>query len=140
MKFVRYIVKIPTEENNTYTEFIFDNQKDLCEKLNISITSLYSLIQGTFKATQSKTHHLDGVIIERHPVYCEKTLTAMQNKEKREKLKEEKLQTKNDNKLMKEQIKEQKALQKLQEEENKKNEINRKRNELLSNLKIIASN
>lgn len=148
MKFVRYIVKIPTEEKNTYTEFIFDNQKDLCEKLNISITSLYSLIQGTFKATHSKTQHLEGVIIERHPVYCEKTLTALQNKEKKEKLKEENLQKKNESKLMKEQIKqhvkeqikEQKALQKLQEEENKKNEINRKRNELLSNLKIIASN
>ncbi len=140
MKFVRYILKIPTEENNTYTEFIFDNQKELCEKLNISITSLYALIQGTFKATHSKTQHLEGVIIERQPVYCEKKLKALQNKEKKEKLREEKLQKQNDNKLMKEEMKEKKALQKLQEEELKKNEKNRKRNEFLSNLKSISSN
>ena len=80
MKNVQYRLKIPSiEKENEFEEFIFNKPDEIAEKLKISITTVYRLINGSFKYSHVEKKHLQGIVIEKiiqplkHPRRVKKT-------------------------------------------------------------------
>lgn len=117
MRFVEFKLKVPIKERpGEFNEYIFNSPTILCEKLDISRASLYAICNGTFRFSHSKIKHLEGIIIEKCSLVSEKKMQSLQEKEEKQ--------------LEKKKLQQEKTQKKIDEE----NEINRKRDEFLSNL------
>jgi hypothetical protein len=63
---VIYKLRIPKPDTeNEYEEFIFKKAQDILEKLSISKTTFYRIINKTLKCNTIETNHLKGIIIEK---------------------------------------------------------------------------
>ena len=70
MKLVEYIVKIPKDD--TFVEFSFNSTKDVCDKLEITTSALFRIINGTMKYNTKKLSAYEGIIIEKREIKKEK--------------------------------------------------------------------
>lgn len=66
MKNIEYKLKIPSLEiENEYTEFILNSPQEVADKLKISVTTVYRIIQNKYKYTHLDKKYLEGIQIEK---------------------------------------------------------------------------
>ena len=66
MRKVIYLVKIPKpDKKEEYEELTFNKTEEVCEKMGISVTTLYSIINKKLKYNHVDKKHLEGIIIEK---------------------------------------------------------------------------
>ena len=80
MKNIQYKLMIPSLDNETeFNEFIFETPKEVAERLNVSLTTVYRILNNDFKYSHSDKKHLEGIKIEKivkplkHPRRIKKT-------------------------------------------------------------------
>ena len=90
MRLVNFKLKIPiADKEGEYKEFLFNTPKDICKELGITESALYAICNKTYKWSLKSSKHLEGIIIERETIYCNKKEENLKLKEEKKKKREE---------------------------------------------------
>ncbi len=101
MKQEKFLLKIPDGDN--FVEHKFNTINELCEFLNITHNTAYSLRSKRLKLKHKNKKHLEGIQIEKIPVFYSSkpnTEEVEKNKEEYQKELKNKLSTKDEKPLI----------------------------------------